>query len=137
MFDLTEEEERELDEYLSSDEHLEYFNKKLWRGLRIPNSYKEDMPDCEWLQAGYMRECDWIADEEGFTYDPLDTEVTEFFFPHPGRGKGTHVETLPTNAMIDEEAIRHCDEEAIRRIEPILKKYMDNKNYNRAMRFIK
>lgn len=142
---------------LEGDESdMAYFTRGMWRGLRTPEENQA------WLAEGYMREIDWEAaqddnvtvtydphnpydplsleedyiwggpwpvEEEGFTYDPLDTEGTEVFFPHPGREKGSHVETLPKNIM--------CDEEAIHRIGLILKKYMNNKNYKNAMKFIK
>jgi len=79
---------------LEGDENdMAYFTRALWRGLRTPEQNQA------WLAEGYMRKIDWeAAQEENVTmsYDPLDTETTEFSFPHPERTKGSHVKTLPT-----------------------------------------
>ena len=63
------------------------------------------------------------------SYDPYSLQEDYSCFPRHQRGRGSHVETLPKKTMSDEEAIRL--------IEPILKKYLDNKNYNHAMKVIK
>ena len=76
-----------------NESDMAYFQRNMWRGLKVPEDTNYD-----WLTAGYMREVDWeAAQEENVTmsYDPLDTETTEFTFPHPKNTRGSLVETLP------------------------------------------